>query len=230
MKASRKIIWILTIVVPLLTSGQEKCGNPGSKLEWLRKIAVNKNSYYLQIKDDFEFINPLAGDVIADVGNADGYYPLLFSVFSDSVTFYLNDIANDRFIYFDSVKTLCERVKGRQLSNSFTIVMGNDSSTNLAAHFFDKVIIQDALHHFSKPDKMLADVKRIMKPQAQLFLYEPLRDKIEDEKKVCKGAMTKAQLLALLKNYGFEMVKEMDRPIGFSWFEFRISANTKRHH
>jgi hypothetical protein len=97
-------------------------------------------------------------DTVADIGSYDGHYPLVYSIFSDSVAFYLNDISDAGFTYFDSIETECNKIKGSPVSNKFIMMIGSDTCTNLPARFFRKVIVRDALHHFKQPDKMLADI------------------------------------------------------------------------
>ena len=126
----------------------QTCQNPGMRLEWLRQPGLTKDTIYKWVKNDLDFIQIQKRDTIADIGSYDGYYPLMYSIFTDSVAFYLNDISSTGFGYFDSIKSICTRLKGPLISNKFTTVIGNDSSTKLPGHLFSKVIIRDALHHF----------------------------------------------------------------------------------
>lgn len=164
----------------------------------------------------------MSNDTIADIGSYDGYYPLLYSIFSDSTVFYLNDITSYGFVYFDSIKAVCTKIKGHDLSNKFTIVIGQDSSTKLQDHMFNKVIVRDALHHFKSMDIMLADIKRIMKPKAKLILFEPIRGRNLNTETLCKGAMTADELLNLLIKNGYILIRELPQTIGGSWFEFKL--------
>lgn len=219
--AMRRLIIFLCFNLWAMHMPAQTCSNPGARLARLRAACFSKDTVYQWIKNDLGFIRPQAGDTIADIGSYDGYYPLLYSVFSDSAVFYLNDITRDGFVYFDSIQAVCATLKGRALSNTFTIVIGQDSSTNLQDHLFDKVVVRDALHHFKSMDTMLADIKRIMKPGARLILFEPIRGRNINTNTLCKGVMTVEQLYSLLNKNGFTLTRELAQTVGGSWFEFK---------
>jgi SAM-dependent methyltransferase len=205
----------------ILLQGQT-CGNPGAKLKWLREAGLDKNKIYQWVKNDLAIIQPQKHDTIADIGSYNGYYPSLYSVYSDSAVFYLNDISLDGFVYFDSIQTICKQIKGSNLSNKFIIVHGQDSSTNLQKKLFNKVVLRDVLHHFKLMDVMLEDIKKIMKPKAKLILFEPIRGRSLNEERLCRGAMTIDQLLNLLNKHGFTLVRELPQTDKVSWFEFKL--------
>lgn len=161
-------------------------------------------------------------DTVADIGSFQGYFPALYSVFSDSVVIHLNDIFSDGFVYFDSIVTECERIGGKKLSNEFALFLGTEFSTNLPSQQYNKVIARDAIHHFSHPDSMLVDLKRIMKPNARLIVYEPLKHPKIDEKNLCKGVMTKKEFLQLMKRNGFRATKKKCHRNNRNWFEFKV--------
>lgn len=183
---------------------------------------LSKDSIYQRVKNDLEFIQPTRQDTIADIGSYDGYYPSVYSIFSDSIVFYLNDITNVGFVYLDSIKDACKRIRGHDFSNKFTIVIGTDSLTNLQDHLFNKVVVRDALHHFKSKDAMLMDLKRIMKPNAKLILFEPIRGRNLNTATLCKEAMSIEVLLNLLNKNGFTLTRELSQSVGGSWFEFKI--------
>ena len=209
------------ILLTVTTSGQT-CQNPGARLARLTATHLTKDSIYQRVKNDLEFIQPTGQDTIADIGSYDGYYPSVYSIFSDSIVFYLNDITNIGFVYLDSIKDACKRIRGYDFSNKFTIVIGTDSLTNLQDHLFNKVVVRDALHHFKSKDAMLMDIKRIMKPNARLILFEPIRGRNINTETLCKGAMTVEVLLSLLNKNGFILTRELSQSVGGSWFEFKI--------
>jgi len=205
-----------------MTTYSQTCLNPGYKLQLLRSFKLGKDSLYNSDKKEIEFIHINNHDIIADIGSFNGYYPLIYSIFSDSCVFYANDIQQSGFAYYDSMKTICEQIRGSSFTNKINIVIGNDSSTQLPDHLFSKVIVRDALHHFKMKDKMLVDIKRIMNPveDAKLLLFEPIRGQT-NENDLCPGAMTKKELLELLDTNGFKFLKEIE--VGDrSWLEFAL--------
>lgn len=202
-------------------AGGQTCQNPKARLARLTANHWTKDSIYQRVKNDLDFIRPAPTDTIADIGSFDGYYPSVYSIFSDSVVFYLNDITDAGFANLDSIRAACTRIRGQELTNQFIIVMGRDSSTRLPDRLFNKVVVRDALHHFKSKDAMLSDIKRIMKPQAGLILYEPIRGRNLNNDTLCKGAMTLEELMHLLHQNGFTLIKELPQNIGGSWFEFK---------
>ena len=215
------IFYIFFCIWTGLLQGQT-CGNPNARLK--RLITTHsKDTIYKWIKTDLEFIQPKKQDTIADIGSYDAYYPCLYSVFADSMVFYLNDINTDGFKSLDSIKAVCTQIKGNEISSKFSIVKGDESSTNLKEHMFNKVVVRDALHHFKFMDVMLEDIKRIMKLNARLILFEPIRGRNKNNESLCKGAMTIEELMKLLNRHGFYLIKELPQTIGGSWFEFKLS-------
>lgn len=217
-----KIALIFNCFLFALYSYGQTCGNPSARLDRLSASHLTKDSIYQWVKTDLDFIQPKQQDTIADIGSYDGYYPLIYSIFSDSTVYYLNDISTKGFGYFDNIKAICTKIKGRDITNKFTIVIGQDDSTNLKDHQFNKVLIRDALHHFKSMDKMLEDIKRIMKPKGRLILFEPIRGRNSNTESLCKGAMTVEELLSLLNKNGFILTRELSQNIGGSWFEFKL--------
>lgn len=215
----KEVISFLFFVI-LTASVFAQTNGPGSRFGQLQSSPLTKDSIFKRIKTDLEFINPTPEDTIADIGSYDGFYPCLYSVFSDSICFYLNDLTNEAFIHFDKLKNLSSLKKGDSLTNTFKIILGTDSCTNLPTKRFNKVILRDALHHFNSMDKMLYDIKRIMKPNAQIILFETIKYKEKSQPNLCHGSMTKEELLLLMNNHKLKLIRELELPSGNYWFEF----------
>jgi SAM-dependent methyltransferase len=226
MKASEsaKIAGCIALILFLFSfrSSAQVCKNPSSRLNKLKSDLVTKDSVNRWVKNDLAFLQLQAHDTIADIGSYNGYYPSLYSVFSDSVVFYLNDVINDGFAYLDSIQVLCAKIRGSKLSDQFKIVIGSECSSALPSSEFNKVILRDALHHFKNPPVMLQDLKRIMKPQAKLVLFEPIVDTGHYNANLCKGSMTKEVFLKLMTGNGFKLSRELAVADDRYWFEFVI--------
>ena len=183
---------------------------------------LSKDSVYNLIHTELDFIKINKGDTIADIGSADGYYPALYSIFTDSVSFYLNDIENKYFDHLDSIVDICSKIKNGKITNSFKIVIGNDSCTKLPKRFFNKIIIREAFHHFTYKEAMLDNIKKIMKPNSKLILYENIKITGVVNKDVCNKAMTKAALLSAIDKAGFKLIRELPLENQRCWLEFEI--------
>src|ERR1051325_3670768 len=90
------LILILSARIPAQTRG------PGPRYVLLQPAGITKDSIFTRVKNDLRFIQLKARDTVADIGSYDGYYPCMYSLFSDSVTFYLNDITGEAFTGLDS--------------------------------------------------------------------------------------------------------------------------------
>lgn len=216
---------ILLLALFILSStpsfAQTICGNSSEHFHLKATYAANKDSAYRSVATDLKFIAPAGRDTIADVGSYDGSFPLYYSIFTDSVVYYLNDVVPDGFTFFDSLKAICTKTKGQALNNEFHIVMGEETSTKLPTGLFNKVIIREALHHFSNKDEMLEDIKRIIKAQGHLFLFEPVKTPGMDQRNLCKGVMTREEFFGLMNRHGFKLAREgQNEETG--WYEFRL--------
>jgi hypothetical protein len=157
----KPIITFAALLIIAIALGQGY-SNAGVRLARLKSKEATKDNIFRHVKNDLEFIQPKANEIIADIGSYDGYYPAMYSIFSDSVTFYLNDIDKVGFESLDSLLFYCSKIRGHPITNTFNIVIGKDSITNLPTRFFDKVILRDALHHFQNREKMLANIAKII--------------------------------------------------------------------
>ena len=215
-----KILILSLIFISILTTAQT-CLNPSYKLNKLKVKGVNKDTIYNWVKKDLLFIELKPHDTVADIGSYNGYYPSLYSVSTDSIVFYLNDIVNEGFAYFDSINNVCENIRGLNFTNKFEIIIGNDDSTKLPANTFNKVILRDVLHHFKHTLKMLEEIKRIIKPNGKIFLFESIINPNITDQNLCKGSMTKDELVRLMLENGFALTKQQHVGNSRFWFEFK---------
>lgn len=218
----RTIILLFSILFISSIIPAQTCLNPSYKLNKLKSKGITKDTIYDWAKNDLLFIELKPHDTVADIGSYNGYYPSLYSVSTDSIVFYLNDIVNEGFIYFDSINTICRNLRGTDITNKFKIVIGNDDSTKLPTNTFNKVILRDALHHFKNPLKMLEEIKRIIKPNGKLLLFESIINPNIADQNLCKGSMTKDELLKLLLENGFALTKQKHTGNSRFWFEFAL--------
>jgi hypothetical protein len=217
-----KTTLFLTFSLQITFAFAQKCQNPDARLQRLNSMGFNKDTAFIWVKEDLKFIQIKSKDTIADIGSFDGYYPSLYSVFTDSVAFFLNDINQDGFLQFDSIQILCTKIRGSKLTNTFTIVIGPDENTNLPTDLFLKVILRDVLHHFKNMDAMLIDIKKTLKFGGKLMLFEPLLIENSTVTNLCKGTMTRVQLLALMSKNGFILSRELAVKNDRFWLEFEV--------
>jgi hypothetical protein len=218
----RKNIFLFSFIFISCIINSQTCLNPSYKLNKLKSKGISKDTIYNWIQKDLSFIQLASHDTVADVGSYNGYYPSLYSVSTDSIVFYLNDIVNEGFVYFDSINTICTKIRGNKMTNEFKIVLGENEATNLPSNTFNKVILRDALHHFKSPIKMLVDIKRIIKLNGKLLLFESIRNPQVANSNLCRGSMMKEELVKLMLENGFVLTLEKFTENDRFWFEFKL--------
>jgi ubiquinone/menaquinone biosynthesis C-methylase UbiE len=107
-----------------------------------------------------------AGMTVADVGTGVGYMlPFLSNAVGPSGRVVAEDIFDD---FLASAK---RRAQDRNLTN-VTFVKGTETDPKLAESQLDEVLVLDVYHHFDYPDKMLAAIRKSLKPGGKLVVVE----------------------------------------------------------
>lgn len=129
-----------------------------------------------------------AGDTIADIGTADGWFAAALSMYGDRLTFYLEDIDSTLWNAdkFDLAFQYFSRINQKQVTHQFHYVTGTAKSTGLPHHIFDKVLIIDTYHHFTHRDDMLTDAINLLKPDGKIVIMEALARRPGDFHQGCK--------------------------------------------
>ena len=140
------------------------------------------------------------GDVIADVGAASGWVDGALSVICDSITFYVEDIDTDYLNedQFTRVISHFNQVRGNPQTNVLHYVIGTKTKTNLPDATFDKIIIDNAFHEIKKPRRILADIRKKLKPDGVLIIYDEFSSPFT--KRWADGCDTKVKTVLWLNN------------------------------
>lgn len=150
------------------------------------------------------------GDTVAFVGASNGYRAAMLSVLLDSLHIVLEDIDDECLnpAEFSKVRQHYEAIRGSQFSNTFELILGNESQSLLPRKAFDKVTVTASFHHFSQPQAMLADLKGALKPTGKLYIIENVVDKTgEQRKRFCAHALKSAEDLEQdFRAAGFEVL------------------------
>lgn len=115
------------------------------------------------------------GEVIADIGAGNGYLEAIFSVYTDSLTFYIQDIdtavCNQRTV--DEVFAFYEEVRGSPFTNSYFVVNGTDTKTNLPYDTFDRIMMLWTYQYLTEPEAFILDVRKTLKEGGLLYCINP---------------------------------------------------------
>jgi tetratricopeptide (TPR) repeat protein len=156
-------------------------------------------------------LNPKKGEKIAEVGAASGWVLGALSVFTDSITYYVQDIdphySNQE--QMDKMVAHYSHVRGTPQTNSFYFVLGDMQSTHLPDNTFDKVLINNSFHEMTKADEMIADMKKKLVPGGVIVINEAYANSY---RKVKHGgcnikARTVDQMNLLFEKQGLYLVK-----------------------
>jgi ubiquinone/menaquinone biosynthesis C-methylase UbiE len=199
---------------------------------WISKICkfINQSIEYYDADNvmvsDSAFLSEVQlyefkkGEIIADIGAGSGYFEIALSTFCDNLQVYATDIDSE------SIGHLTTQLKFLDLNDERNItyyaVLGNERSSLLSPHRFDKVIIRNTFHHFAYPNEMLEDCKRIMKKDARLFIVDILVDEV-DRSPACTLHLTRSVFLNYFSSNGFALTNETDLEYdNFKLFEFQL--------
>lgn len=115
-----------------------------------------------------------SGLVVAEVGAASGWLEGIFSVFSENVTYYVQDIdtnyLNKREL--NAVVTHFSKQRSTPQTNTFQLVIGDMMESKLPIATFDLIILNNTFHEFSEPENMIRDLAQKLKPNGRIVLWE----------------------------------------------------------
>ncbi|MBA2610522.1 MAG: methyltransferase domain-containing protein [Bacteroidetes bacterium] len=135
------------------------------------------NSFYEMSETKKTFLNFTEikkGDVVAEIGAANGVNPGIMSTFCDSVTFYAQDIDEKTLSqdHLNSTVAYYLKFKTKGQTNTFKRVIGTITNSNLPDGLFDKIFIILSYHDFDKKDEMLDDIYKKLKPDGKLLIND----------------------------------------------------------
>jgi ubiquinone/menaquinone biosynthesis C-methylase UbiE len=178
-----------------------------------------------KLKPLFDFMDLKKGSFIASIGANSGWFEAATSVYYDSLTFYLEDISTE-CLNEPTIKNtlkLYEKIKKQPINNKFELVRGTDSTTVLPSKLFDRVLMNISYHHFSKKKNMLADIKRIMKPDGFVYVFEIIIFENEKKKYKCPYYTNEQTLISEFKEVGFQYLEKYTFGDGSYFFKFKYA-------
>jgi SAM-dependent methyltransferase len=183
-----------------------------------------------KMKPMFDFMDLTKGSVVASIGAKNGWFEAAASIYYDSLTFYLEDISTECLNETTVKKTVnqYEKLKKKPINNQFKLAIGTDSTTALPTQLFDRVLINNTYHHFSRKIEMLADVKRITKPDGYIYLFEPIIFENQVKSFKCAYYTSETALISEIEKAGFQFIERYEFAEGSIFFKFknkRVDAN-----
>lgn len=205
-----KIIATISLLLLLLQADAQK----------MHKIEGHCGYYYKSMEDlyrqkqsELDFYRFLPGQTIASVGAQCGNWEAAFAATTDSIRFYLEDIDtslfNERQISF--IWHYYDSLRGRPMTCNYMMITGTEESTLLPENTFDKIIIINSFHEFTKKDEMLIDIKTKMKPGGILYIDEAVPKKQGELHIQCKKPMlTDEEMISIFSKNGYEYINGLE--------------------
>jgi ubiquinone/menaquinone biosynthesis C-methylase UbiE len=143
------------------------------------------------------------GQVVCDMGCGNGFYTLeLARLVGQTGRVLAVDIQPEMLRLLDG------RAKEAGLTN-IQLIQGTPVDPKLAPEACDLILLVDVYHEFSHPEKMLAAMRKSLKPKGRIALAE---FRLEDPKVPIKllHKMSKKQIMKEFPANGFRLVGEFD--------------------
>jgi ubiquinone/menaquinone biosynthesis C-methylase UbiE len=163
------------------------CGQKSPDIE--KRLQTFWKSKHISARAISQIADFRSGDTIADIGTADGWFAAVMSMFTDSLTMYLEDVDTGVWKQHNFHKALAHfsrENKKPPTHNTFYYSVGTENATGLPYQRFDKVLIVDTYHHFTRRREMISDVVRLLKPDGKIIIMEALARKKDDVHQGCK--------------------------------------------
>jgi ubiquinone/menaquinone biosynthesis C-methylase UbiE len=119
------------------------------------------------------FLNFKVADNVADIGSGDLKRIMDIALYFPGTFFTFQDIDSTTCNWKKLTKQWKKTGKKTNLKN-FSIVYGDTVSTRLKSNYYDHVTIFASLHEFTDQHGMLQDIKRILKKEGFLYIYEDI--------------------------------------------------------
>lgn len=181
----------------------DNCGSFFISMDHLLKQKQREINFY-----DFK-----AGQTVASIGAQCCHWEAAYAATTDSVVFYLEDIDTAKFkqSYAESAWNYYGNLRGRPMTSTFKMVLGDERSTKLPENTFDKILIINSFHEFVDQTKMLDDIKKKLNPGGILYIDEALPKRTGQLHGVCKLPMLSSdEMIALFAKNGFEYVNGLE--------------------
>lgn len=220
----RYFILVFILFMPLELSGQKKLSkrftnNDSTAIYSTHRSRPFRYGYactpaqceeYKEMFLDFEIKN---GEYIADIGAASGWIEGIFSTFSDSVHYYIQDI--DRYTsgqdQMDAVIRYYNSIKTSTQTNTFNYIRGKMTKTNLPNSTFDKIVIINALHEMDDWKKILMDASQKIKPRGQIILRDYFSNIFKDivNPGCNKKSLQAIQVVNYMQSIGYSLTQSI---------------------
>ena len=203
----------------------------GVKAQKMQMIKGYCGIYYRSMEDlyrqkqvELDFYQFRPGQRVASIGAQCSHWEAMYAAAADSIHFYLQDIDTSFFNqrqsafawhYYDSLR-------GKPMTSTYQMLLGNEHSTGLPEQFFDKIMIINSFHEFTDKAGMLVDLSRKLKKDGILYIDEAVPRKSGQKHGVCKLPMLMPEeMIELLQLNGYSLAGTIN-------IEFRVNKTYRK--
>jgi ubiquinone/menaquinone biosynthesis C-methylase UbiE len=134
--------------------------------EYINKFETESRENYAHRHEIVAALGLEPGMAVADIGAGTGLFTRLFAEkVGPKGKVYAVDIAESFLKHIEAEA----RKSGHQ---HVVTVLGSQDSTKLPAESVDLVFLSDVYHHLEKPEKVLASIRRALRPNGRLVVVE----------------------------------------------------------
>lgn len=201
-----RVLLCITITLCVLNTGvvgQEKSLAPGVNERFKQQpdVSIRQFDYssgnLQQQKEILDALELEPGMDVADIGAGSGIHVRLFAEkVLPGGKVYAVDIVQE---FLDHIETAC-RAEGIE---NVLCVLGSDTSTNLEPSSADIVFSSDTYHHFEYPFKMLASIRKTLRPNGKFVI-------IDFKEKSSHVRADSKTVIEEISNSGFRLIDSRD--------------------
>lgn len=191
-----------------------------SSAQKLKTFKDHCGLYYESLDDlkkqkgkELEFYDFQPGQTVASIGAQCCHWEAAYAATTEQVNFYLEDIDSTYFNkpQADFAWNHYNTVRGKTLTSTYHLILGDEKKTNLPGGLFDKILIINSFHEFSYQEEMLEDIACKLKPGGLLYIDEALARKSGELHGACKKRIYRdEELIAIFKENGYEYIDGID--------------------
>jgi ubiquinone/menaquinone biosynthesis C-methylase UbiE len=154
-----------------------KCGYPTKDTTELKRF-YKSNLSLIEVKN---------GERIASVGAMNGYQEVQIAIMRDSIDWTLQDIDTNCLnqTEFNKVFNYYEKMKGSPIIGKFSLLVGDETKTNLSENSYDRVLLINVYHELTDKTAILNDIHRALKKNGRLVIMEAVAKKKGQKRRDC---------------------------------------------